>query len=152
MNGDTVQDLSAYPVFCRGERNGLRWFSGWLPWPAWQKATRTAHTPRPGFRPLVKSAKMYQQYIAQGVLVNEFSELPWLRAGSEYELHFISFNHRSDNDQHSWGLQDDFVKSGLLADDKSCANTASRRERIPKDQEQRIFIAGWETVSPERQE
>ncbi len=145
------QDISQYPVFARWQRsNGLRGFSVWIPWPAWQKATRTAHTPRPGFRPLVKSAKQYQAFLEQAVMVNEFPVLPWLREGSEYILEFISFNHKSDNDQHSWGLQDDFVKSRLLADDKSCEATVSRRYRIPKDQEQRIFVAGYESIVPER--
>lgn len=142
---EAKQDLTAYPNLSRGTfADGKRWFSGWLPVPAWTKHNRTVLTARPGFRPLSTPGKKYQQFVMQAVLVNEFPALPWLREGSEYILEVITFSDRMDNDQFTGGLQDDFVKSTLLANDKHCEATVSRRVRT-EGGENRVYIAGYET-------
>jgi len=140
---DDTQDLSAYPNMARGERNGLRYVSFFAPWPATTKHTRTALTAKRGFRPLVKAAKRYQEYMKQAVLVNDL--VGWIRPGTEYVLEVITMGHRSDADQYIGGLQDDLVKSGLMADDKHCEATVARRYSIPKDQEKKLFVAVFET-------
>lgn len=143
MKTAEVQDLSAYPNFARGERGGLRYASAWLPKPAWTKHTRTALTVKPGFRPLTKAAKQYEQFLAQAILVNELNG--WIREGTEYILEVISFVHKSDMDQWSGGILDGLVKGGLMADDKHGEALVSRRRIVPKTEEQRIFIAVYET-------
>lgn len=139
------QDLSAYPTFSRGERNGLRYFSAWLPVPSWTKHTRTAITAEPGFRPLVKAARLYREFLGQAVLCAGFEALPWLREKSEWALEFISFTPKHDHDQWSEGLQDDLVKVGLLSNDRWSESTLSRRVRTEKGTEPRLFLAGYET-------
>ena len=146
---DDAQDLSAFHVMARGERNGLRYVSFFAPWPAKTKHNRTALTAKPGFRPLVAAAKKYQQFIAQAVLVNDL--IGWIREDTEYILEVITFGHRSDNDQYTGGLQDDLVKSGLMANDRHCEATVSRRLVIPKDQEKKLFVAVYETEKAEVQ-
>lgn len=142
MSGDT-QDLTQYAAFARGERNGLRYFSGFLPKPSWSKHTRTALTAKPGFRPLTRAAKLYQEFLIQSVMVNDLRG--WIREGTEYIVEVISLVHKSDCDQWSGGIMDGLVKSTAIADDKFCEALVGRRLLVPKTEEQRVFIAVHET-------
>lgn len=146
MSGE-MQDLSAYPALSKGTRvDGLRYFSGFWPRPSWTKHTRTALTARAGFRPLVKAAKQYEQFIAQAILVNDL--VGWIREGTEYVIEIVSFVHRSDMDQWGGGLMDGLVKSGAMVDDRHGEALVQRRVRIPKDQPERVFIAVYESEAP----